>query len=75
MHMKSWVSSKAWSWKSSKNGSGAALPNAKYTQNKSICNKHVLMNAYDEIESDSKNFDARIAEIGVTVAKIWRKEF
>jgi hypothetical protein len=27
------------------NGSGVALPNMKYTQNQSICNKHVLMNA------------------------------
>jgi hypothetical protein len=24
--------------------------------------------------NDSKNFDARIAQIGVAVAKIWRKE-
>jgi hypothetical protein len=42
---KAWDSSKAWSWKSSKNGSGAALPNVKYTQNQSICKKQVLMNA------------------------------
>jgi hypothetical protein len=33
------------------------------------------MNAYDERGSDSENFGARITEIGVTVAKIWRKEF
>jgi hypothetical protein len=43
--------------------------------NQSIkCNKHVLMNALDERGSDSENFGARIAEIGVTVVKIWRKE-
>jgi hypothetical protein len=59
----------------SKNGSGVALPNAKYTQNQSICNKHVLMNVEDERGSDSENFGARTTEIGVTVAKIWRKEF
>jgi hypothetical protein len=46
----------------------------KYTQNQSICNKHVLMNAQDERQSDSENFGARIAKIGVTVAKIWQKE-
>jgi hypothetical protein len=28
-----------------KNGSGVALPNLKYSQNQSICNEHVLMNA------------------------------
>jgi hypothetical protein len=32
------------------------------------------MNAQDERGSDSENFGTRIAEIGVTVAKIWRKE-
>jgi hypothetical protein len=32
------------------------------------------MNAYDEWGSDSMNFDAIITEIGITVAKIWRKE-
>jgi hypothetical protein len=32
------------------------------------------MNALDERGSDSENFGARIAEIGVTVVKIWRKE-
>jgi hypothetical protein len=47
----------------------------KYTQNQSICNKNVLMNAEDERGSDSKNFGARITKIRVTVAKIWRKEF
>jgi hypothetical protein len=30
--MKNWDSSKAWSWKSTKNGSGIVLPNAKQTQ-------------------------------------------
>jgi hypothetical protein len=68
---KDWVSSKAWSWISSKNGAGGALPNMKHTPNQSICNKHVLMNARDERGSDSKNFDARIAEIEATVVKIW----
>jgi hypothetical protein len=34
---KSWDSSKAWSWKSSKNGSGTVLPNAK--QHKQSINK------------------------------------
>jgi hypothetical protein len=32
------------------------------------------MNAEDERGSDSENFCARITEIGVVVAKIWRKE-
>jgi hypothetical protein len=32
------------------------------------------MNAQEERGSDSENFGARIAEIGVTVVKIWRKE-
>jgi hypothetical protein len=68
---KVWVSSKAWSWISSKNGARAALPNMKHTPNQSICNKHVLMNAQDERGSDSENFDARIAEIGATIVKIW----
>jgi hypothetical protein len=34
----------------------------------------VLINAYDESGSDSENFGARIAEIGVTVVKIWALE-
>jgi hypothetical protein len=50
------------------------LPNTKYMQNQSICNNHVLMNAEDERGSDSENFGARIAEIGVAVAKIWALE-
>jgi hypothetical protein len=58
-----------------KNDTGAALPNVKYTQNQSICNKHVLMNELDVRGSDSENFGARIAEIGVMVVKIWQKEF
>jgi hypothetical protein len=33
------------------------------------------MDAYDKMGSDSENFGARIAEIGATIAKIWRKEF
>jgi hypothetical protein len=33
------------------------------------------MNAQDERGSYSENFGARITEIGVTVAKIWPKEF
>jgi hypothetical protein len=32
------------------------------------------MNAWNEIGSDSVNFDERITEFGVTVAKIWQKE-
>jgi hypothetical protein len=32
------------------------------------------MNAWNERGSDSKNFDERITEFGVTVAKIWQKE-
>jgi hypothetical protein len=32
------------------------------------------MNTKDERGSDSMNFGARIAEIRVTVAKMWRKE-
>jgi hypothetical protein len=32
------------------------------------------MKAQDERGSDSENFGARITEIRVTVAKIWRKE-
>jgi hypothetical protein len=39
---KTWDSSKAWSWKFSKNGFSTALPNVKQTHNQSICNKHVL---------------------------------
>jgi hypothetical protein len=39
-----------------------------------MCNKHVLMNALDERGTDSEHFGARTAKIGVTVAKIWRKE-
>jgi hypothetical protein len=31
------------------------------------------MNAWNERESDSKNFGERIIEFEVTVAKIWRK--
>jgi hypothetical protein len=31
------------------------------------------MNAYDERGSDSENFGVRMAEIRVTVVKIWRK--
>jgi hypothetical protein len=38
------------------------------------CNKHVLMNALDEGGGDSENFGSRIAEIGVTVTKIWALE-
>jgi hypothetical protein len=57
-----------------KNSSGAALPNVKYTQNQSICNNHVLMNAQHERGSDSENFGARITKMRVIVAKIWRKE-
>jgi hypothetical protein len=32
------------------------------------------MNAQDERGSDSENFDGRITEIGVAVAKMWQKE-
>jgi hypothetical protein len=32
------------------------------------------MNAWNERESDSENFDERITEFKVTVVKIWRKE-
>jgi hypothetical protein len=33
-----------------------------------------IMNAWNEIGSDSKNFCEKITEFKVTVAKIWRKE-
>jgi hypothetical protein len=33
-----------------------------------------IMNAWNERESDSENFDERITEFKVTVVKIWRKE-
>jgi hypothetical protein len=32
------------------------------------------MNAWNERVNDSEKFSARIARIGVMVAKIWRKE-
>jgi hypothetical protein len=50
----SWDSSKAWSWKSSKNGSGATLPINTNTCNQSIkCKRHVL---YECIERKRKWF-------------------
>jgi hypothetical protein len=53
-----------------RNGSGAALLNAKYAQNQSICNNTCIMNALNKRVNDSENFAARIAKIGVAVAKI-----
>jgi hypothetical protein len=67
-----WDSSKAWSWKSSKNGSGATLPIAKQTRaiNQSNATNMCYMNASKERGSASENFGTRITGFGVVVEKI-----
>jgi hypothetical protein len=68
----SWDSSKAWSWKSSKNGSGAMLPIMKqiHAINQSNAIDMGYMNAYKERGSDSENFGTRITDFGVAVEEI-----
>jgi hypothetical protein len=68
----SWDSSKAWSWKSSKNGSGATLPILKQTHaiNQSNATDMCYMNAQKERGSDFENFGTRITGFGVVVEKI-----
>jgi hypothetical protein len=63
---------KAWSWKSSKNGSGATLPIVKQTHaiNQSNATDMCYMNAQKERGSDSKNFGTRIIGFEVVVEKI-----
>jgi hypothetical protein len=67
--MKSWDSSKAWSWKSSKIGSGTMLPIVKQTQaiNQINATNMCYMNARKERGSDSENFGTRITGFGVVV--------
>jgi hypothetical protein len=68
----SWDSSKAWSWKFSKNGSGAMLPIMKQTLaiNQLNAIDMCFMNAQKERGSDSENFGTRITSFGVVVEKI-----
>jgi hypothetical protein len=67
--MKCWDSSKAWSCKSSKIGSGTTLPIAKQTQaiNQSNATNMCYMNAQKERGNDSENFGTRITGFGVAV--------
>jgi hypothetical protein len=76
LHKENWDSSKAWSWKSSKNGSDTALPNVKQTQviNQQNATNMYLMNAQNERRSVFENFGARITGFGVVVEKIWNFE-
>jgi hypothetical protein len=68
----SWDSSKAWSWKSSRNGFGATFPIVKQTCaiNQSNAIDMCYMNAQKERGSDSENFGTRITGFGVVVGKI-----
>jgi hypothetical protein len=67
--MKSWDSSKAWSWKSSKFGSGTTLPIVKQTQaiNQYNATNMCYMIARKERGNDSENFGTRITGFGVVV--------
>jgi hypothetical protein len=63
---------KAWSWKSTKNGSGATLPTVKQTHaiNQSNASAMCYMNAQKERGSDFENFGTGITRFGVVVEKI-----
>jgi hypothetical protein len=67
--MKSWDSSKAWSWKFSKIGFGTTLTIVKQTQaiNQQNATNMCYMNGQKESGNDSENFDTRITGFGVVV--------
>jgi hypothetical protein len=69
---KSWDSSKAWSRKSSKNGSSTTFPVVKQTQaiNQQNATNMCYMNVQKERESYSENFGTRITGFRVVVEKI-----